>query len=65
MFGIIVCTILFSLLLLRYLNSQYGDKSGNSSWMEMTPYSFGIEFQERPLEIGPVGGFSLYISSSQ
>ncbi|XP_062517542.1 cullin-2-like [Corticium candelabrum] len=40
--------------LFRYLNSQYGDKSGNSSWMEMTPYSFGIEFQERPLEIGPL-----------
>jgi cullin 2 len=40
--------------LFRYLNSQYGDKSGTNSWCEMTPYSFGIEFQERPLDIGPL-----------
>ncbi|XP_065839949.1 cullin-2-like [Oscarella lobularis] len=40
--------------LFRYLNSQYNEKNSFNAWMDVTPYSFGSEFQERQLDIGPL-----------
>ena len=52
--GILYVWINCLILFLRYLNSQYNEKNSFNAWMDVTPYSFGSEFQERQLDIGPV-----------